>query len=510
MVWRYRKPPLAAVTHRRKIMPGPASNNQWKPVEARMLIGGDWVSSNQRIDVFNPARPDELVGTIARGTPAMVERAIAAAKAAQPEWAAKTYSQRAETLAKVLDRLSDDIDERVVLFVRENGKTSAEAKGELVGLPVRQRLTLELAPELDKGTELPAPNGKTRIGHLPYGVVVSIVPWNAPVGLAFLQIIPALLAGNTVVLKPPDTCPLSLIRAIEMIAPLLPPGLVNLVTGMPGEIGDTLTMHPDVGKVAFTGSVPSARKIMANAAQTIKGITLELGGNDAAILLDDADLGEASMQRMANAVYRMTGQVCMAIKRIYVPETIKDKFLPAFTKTVDKIVVGDGLDPSVTMGPMHTRRALNRAENIVADAQKRGANVQILGQVPDKMGFHRGHFMQPTVVSDIAEDAPLMAEEQFCPAVPVATYKDVDDAIARANATMYGFGGSIWSKNIARASDLARRLHAGSVFVNTHGTESVNRKAPYGGVKQSGIGRRAGMEGIREYLQYQTLTTFET
>jgi acyl-CoA reductase-like NAD-dependent aldehyde dehydrogenase len=335
------------------------------------------------------------------------------------------------------------------------------------------------------------------------------VPWNAPVGLAFLQIIPALLAGNTIVLKPPETCPLSLIHAIEMIAPLLPPGVINVVTGMPAEIGDTLTTHPDVDKVAFTGSVPSARKIMANAAQTIKGITLELGGNDAAILLEDADLGDASMKRMATAVYRMTGQVCMAVKRIYAPESIRDQFLDAFTRAVDKIVVGDGLDPAVTMGPMHTARALDRAQSLVADAARRGANVQVLGQIPDQEAFRRGHFMQPTVVSDIAEDAPLMAEEQFCPAVPVASYRDVDDAIARANSTIYGFGGSIWSRDIDRASGLARRLHAGAVFVNTHGTESVNRKLPYGGIKQSGIGRRAGIEGIREYMQVQTLTTFE-
>ena len=158
---------------------------------------------------------------------------------------------------------------------------------------------------------------------------------------------------------------------------------------------------------------------------------------------------------------------------------------------------------------MHTARALDRAQGMVADAEKRSAKVRVLGQVPDKAGFGRGHFMRPTVVSDIAEDARLMVEEQFCPVVPVSTYRDVDDAIARANATIYGFGGSIWSRNIRRASDLARQLHAGTVFVNTHGTESVNRKLPYGGVKQSGIGRRAGIEGIREYLQVQTLTTFE-
>jgi acyl-CoA reductase-like NAD-dependent aldehyde dehydrogenase len=474
-----------------------------------MLIGGEWVSAGQRIDVFNPARPDELVGTVPRGTAQDVENAIAAAKLAQPAWAAKTYTERARVIAPLLEQLGADVDERAVLYVRENGKTMAEAKGEIAGVPARQRLTLDLAAELDQRNEIQSPHGRSYVGYLPFGVVVSIVPWNAPVSLAFLQIIPALLAGNTVVVKPPETCPLSLIHTIEMIAPLLPPGVVNVVTGLPGEIGDTLTSHSGVDKVAFTGSVQAARSIMANAAQTIKGITLELGGNDPAILLEDADLSDAAMERMAKSVYRMTGQVCMAIKRIYVPESIQGKFLAAFTRAVDRIVTGDGLDPAVTMGPMHTARALDRAHTIVADAAQRGAKVQVLGQVPDKSAFQHGHFMQPTVVSDIAEDSRLMAEEQFCPAVPVATYRDVDEAIGRANATIYGFGGSIWTRNIARGADLARRLNAGTVFVNAHGTESVNRKLPYGGVKQSGIGRRAGIEGVREYMQIQTLTTFE-
>jgi len=474
-----------------------------------MLIGGEWANSDRRIDVFNPARPDELVGTIPRGAPGDAECAIAAAKSAQPDWASKTYGERAKIIAPVLERLAADIDERAVLYVRENGKTIAEARGELAGVPARQRLTLELAEELDHRREVESPHGRSFVGFVPFGVVVSIVPWNAPVSLAFLQIIPALLAGNTIVVKPPETCPLSLMRAIEMIAPLLPPGVINVVTGLPAEIGDTLTTHPDVNKVAFTGSVPSARRIMANAALTIKGITLELGGNDPAILLEDADLGDAAMERMAKSVYRMTGQVCMAIKRIYVPESIKEKFLDAFTRTVNKIVVGDGLDTAVTMGPMHTARALDRAKGLVAGAATRGAKVQVLGQIADEATFAGGHFMQPTVVSDIAEDAQLMVEEQFCPAIPVATYRDVHDALARANSTIYGFGGSIWSRDIGRATELARQLNAGTVFVNTHGTESVNRKLPYGGIKQSGIGRRAGIEGIREYLQVQTLTTFE-
>jgi acyl-CoA reductase-like NAD-dependent aldehyde dehydrogenase len=168
------------------------------------------------------------------------------------------------------------------------------------------------------------------------------------------------------------------------------------------------------------------------------------------------------------------------------------------------------LDPDVTMGPMHTAVALQRASGLVADAKRRNATVIELGKIKDKALFERGHFMRPTVVTDIDDDAPLMAQEQFCPAIPIATYDDLDDAIARANATIYGLGGSVWSKDVAKAATLARRIQAGSVFVNTHGTESINRKAPYGGVKQSGIGRRAGIEGIREYMQIQTLTTYES
>jgi acyl-CoA reductase-like NAD-dependent aldehyde dehydrogenase len=490
-------------------MPTTVLNGERAPVHARMLIGGEWTSSNHTIEVFNPARPDELVGTVPRGTPDDVERAIRAAAAAQPVWASKTYTARAKILAPLLDVLARDVEDRAVLYVRENGKTSAEAKGELAGVPSRQRLTLELADVLDRQQEFESPHGRSFVGYLPYGVVVSIVPWNAPLSLAFLQIVPALLVGNTIVLKPPETCPLSLMRAIEMIAPLLPAGVLNVVTGMPADIGDTLTMHPDVKKVAFTGSVLAARKIMANAAQTIKGITLELGGNDPAILLEDADLGDAAMDRMAKSVYRMTGQVCMAIKRIYVPEAIEREFLDAFTRAAGKIVTGDGLDPTVSMGPMHTARSLDRAQSLITDAAKRGGTVTVAGQVPDKAMFARGHFMQPTIVTNVPDDAPLMAEEQFCPAVPIATYRELDDVIARANSTIYGFGGSIWSRDISRASDLARQLQAGTVFVNTHGTESVNRTLPYGGIKQSGIGRRAGIEGIREYQQVQTLSTFE-
>lgn len=486
-----------------------ATNTQ-TPIHARLLINGEWVDGAERVEVRNPARPDELVGTVVRGTPADVDRAVAAAKAAQVGWGALGYRARGEILTRCLDAMDENIDTRAFLFVRENGKTLREARGELVGVSQRQRLTLELIEGLEQDRLMEAPNGRTIITRRPYGVVVSIVPWNTPVGLAFMQIVPALLAGNTVVVKPPETCPLALIKTIEQIAGILPPGALNVVTGLPSEIGDRLTTHPDVGKIGFTGSIPAARNIMANASQTIKSVTLELGGNDPAIVLDDADLSEESMQRMANAVFRMSGQVCMAVKRIYVPQAMKDKFLDAFIKVADKVVVGDGLEAKVTMGPLHTEKGLIRANGLVEDAQRRGATVMRLGKIDNTETFKSGYFMQPTVVSDVPDDALLMAEEQFCPAIPITAYSDLDEALRRANATIHGLGGSVWGRDADRAFAVARRVESGTVWVNTHGTEWINRRAPYGGIKQSGLGRRAGREGIEEYMQIQTLTALES
>ena len=479
------------------------------PIHETMLIGGQPVDGAARIEVRNPARPDDLVGTIVRGTPEHVNAAVAAAKSAQPSWAAQTFAARAATLAKALGRLENDIERRAAVFVRENGKPLAEARGEIASVPKRQRMALAFAPELDAGRSLAAPHGRTFVFDRPYGVVVSIVPWNSPLALAFTQIVAALLAGNCVVLKPPETCPLALIRAVMMFAEELPPGTMNVVTGLPGEIGDALTTHPDVGKIGFTGSIPSARHIMANAAQTIKGVTLELGGNDAAIILEDAAFDPPTMKAMLDATFYMTGQVCMAIKRIYVPTKRRDEFLQSFRKAGESIVVGDGLEPAVNMGPLHTRKAQSRAEGLLDDAKRRGAEVVELGRIDSEATFASGYFMRPVVVSGIADDALLMAEEQFCPAIPVATYDDVDEAITRANQSVFGLSGSIWSRDVDRALQIARRIEAGQVWVNTHGVHAINHLAPYGGVKQSGIGRKSGIEGIREYVQSQTITTHE-
>jgi acyl-CoA reductase-like NAD-dependent aldehyde dehydrogenase len=483
--------------------------NSEAPITEYMLICGMRVDGPVRLEVRNPARPDDLVGTIVRGAPEHVDQAVAAAKGVQPAWASLTFSERADLLAGALTRLEGDIEARAAVFVRENGKPLAEARGELLGAPKRQRLAFAFAPELDAGRNLAAPHGQTLVVYRPYGVVVSIVPWNSPVTLALTQIVAALLAGNCVVLKPPESCPLALIRSVVMLAEGLPAGTINVVTGLPSEIGDALTTHPDVGKIGFTGSIPSARHIMANAAQSIKGVTLELGGNDPAIVLDDADLGASTMQAMLNATFQMTGQVCMAIKRIYVPAKRRDEFLDAFCRSVDAIVVGDGLEPTVTMGPLHTQKARIRAQALLDDAARRGADVRQLGKIDDEATFSGGYFMRPTVVTGIPDDAPLMTEEQFCPAIPVAAYDDLDEVIARANQSIFGLSGSIWSRDMKRAVDIARKIEAGQVWINSHGPHAINHQAPYGGVKQSGIGRKSGFEGILEYVQSQTITTHE-
>jgi acyl-CoA reductase-like NAD-dependent aldehyde dehydrogenase len=477
--------------------------------DAPLLIAKEALMPGPRLAVRNPANPDEIVGTIVRGTPQQIETAIEAARNAQRSWSERSYMDRASYLGAALDNLRDGVDERAKLYVRENGKTLAEARRELTDIEPRARLTLELATELMGIRELPAPHGRTYITEVPFGVVVSIVPWNAPVSLACMQIVPALLAGNTVVVKAPESCPLALIRTVQKLAESLPAGTLNLVTGLPSEIGDALTLDPNVRKIGFTGSIPAARTILCNAAQSIKSVTCELGGNDPAIILSDADLSEDMLARMAGIIFRMTGQVCMAIKRIYVADAIYDRFIDGFCAVAGRIVVGDGLRPSVTMGPLHTSAGLERANSYVDDASRRGAKLRTVGSIEDRQAFDKGHFMLPTIVAEIDDDAPLVAQEQFCPAIPVLRYRSIEDALDRANATIFGLGGSVWGGDLDRARSIASQVQAGTVFVNTHGTNSVNRQAPYGGMKQSGNGRRAGIEGLREYLQLKTLTTHE-
>jgi aldehyde dehydrogenase len=475
------------------------------PQYSPMIIGDARIVTDQPFIVTNPAESEEPVGTIGLGGSEHVVAAIAAAKEAQPKWGHVSFRERAAILDAALNRVGEVAGALGELYTRENGRTLKEAEGELASIVPNQRLTIGWAGQFDPA-EIERGSGTTRLSYVPYGIVVSIVPWNAPAALAFLQVIPALLAGNAVVVKPPETCPLTLLALLRALAEGLPAGLVNAVTGLPDAIGAALTTHRDVGKIAFTGGAVSAARIGAQSSQTVKSLTLELGGNDPAILLPGTAPDAAMLTAMRRSVFMNTGQVCMAIKRFYVQEEDAAAFVQGFSECVDALAVGNGLRPQVTMGPLHTRAALDRSRALVEDARGRGATIRPLGTIDDGAAFDRGHFMQPTIVTDIADGARLMVEEQFCPAIPIATYRDLDDAIARANATEFGLSASVWGHDAERAAAVAADIEAGTVFVNGHGVASLDRRMPYGGLKRSGQGRKAAREGILEYCQSKVIT----
>ncbi len=306
--------------------------------------------------------------------------------------------------------------------------------------------------------------------------------------------------------RDPDAAELRGVVEAVRRAGMLPVGLVNAVTGLPEAIGATLTTHRDVAKIAFTGGASSAARIGAQSSQTVKSVTLELGGNDPAILLPGTTPDTAMLSALRRSVFMNTGQVCMAIKRIYVHENDAAAFVRDFSDCVDGLVVGNGLEPHVTMGPLHSQAALDRSRAFINDAQARGATIRPLGTIDDNDSFGRGYFMRPTLVTDIADDAPLMAEEQFCPALPIATYHDLDDAIVRANHTDFGLSASVWGLDLDKAAAVASQIEAGAVFINGHGVASLDRRMPYGGLKRSGQGRKAAREGILEYCQSQVMT----
>ena len=430
------------------------------------------------------------MATCARADKAQLDAAIAAAKNAFPAWAATPIEARRKLLLKIADALSARMPEFAKLLTEEQGKPLGHAMYEMGGTIAM----IQAFAAMDLPATVLRDNDQERITqqHVPLGVIAAITPWNFPMILLMIKVAPALLAGNTLVAKPAPTTPLTTMLFGELCSEILPPGVLNVIVDQ-NDLGGFLTQHPDIAKVAFTGSTATGRKVMASVAATIKRLTLELGGNDAAVVLDDVDVKEVAAKVFQGAMVN-SGQVCLAIKRVYVPDSLYEAMCEELASLAKGWVVGDGLDPATQMGPLQNKVQFEKVKEFIEDARTQG-KIIAGGKALDRDGF----FIAPTIVRDIPDSARLVQEEQFGPVLPVLRYSDLDDAIARVNSTEYGLGGTVWGKDAKRAFDVASRITSGTVWVNKH--LELPPDIPFGGAKQSGFGTEMGQEGLEEFTQ---------
>jgi acyl-CoA reductase-like NAD-dependent aldehyde dehydrogenase len=472
--------------------------------EAGVLIAGEW-QPRPAAPVRNPARPQEVAGFCALGTRDDVDQAVSVAVRAQRDWGGLKAEERGTILAGVLPALDQDLDGRARLLSTEQGKTIHEARLEVGFSGAIFSGFIELAGKVDWRSRSDGPLARVEISRRQRGVVAGFVPSNWPLGVAALKLAPALLAGNAVVLKPNPSCPMAVTDMVRRLSEAIPAGLVSLVTGADEEVAMPLIDHPLVDHVSFTGSIETGSKVMARCARNVKSLTLELGGNDPAIILADAVFDGDFFDRLRTGVFATSGQVCLGVKRIYVPRPRLREFLDGFVTSCEELVMGDPLDEAVTIGPVHTAKQVERAHSMTDQARSSGATVTVVGT--ERRHDSEGFFVRPTIVVEPNDDADIVQEEQFAPIIPVLPYDTVDEVIDRANQTRYGLGSSLWTSDEEGAYQLlAPRLRAGTVFVNNHGIFAQVLDAPAGGVKQSGFGREFGVAGIAEYTHLQTVS----
>ena len=455
----------------------------------KLLINGAMVAGDATMDVINPAT-EEPVATCARASMAQLDQAVAAAKAAFPAWSKTSIEDRRKALIAMADAIQANIPELARLLTQEQGKPLEAAMGEIFGASAffRYFASLDLPARVIQDTA----EGKIEIRRKPLGVIGAIVPWNFPIILMAFKVPAALLAGNTIVLKPAATT----LRIAELVKDLLPPGVLNVIADA-NDLGAAITSHPDIRKISFTGSTETGKRVMAGAASALKRVTLELGGNDAAIVMGDVD-PVLTAPKIFNAAFQNSGQVCIAAKRIYVHESIYDAMCDELAKLADAAVLGDGLEQGTQFGPLQNKAQFDKVLGYI-EAGRRDGKVIAGGE---RQG-DKGYFIRPTIVRDITDGSPLVDEEQFGPVLPIIKYADADEAVARANASDYGLGGSIWAKDSDKAWDLAAGMESGTVWINKHA--DLQPHLPFGGAKFSGLGSELGQEGLNEFTQIQVL-----
>jgi acyl-CoA reductase-like NAD-dependent aldehyde dehydrogenase len=459
-----------------------------------LIINGEKLETEKTFDVINPA-----TGAVFAQAPdcsrSQLDLAVETANSAFQSWKFDEAARR-EALSACAGILRSSAGELGRILTAEQGKTFKQAKGEIEWAA----WWVEEALSIDIPIDIVADNKDQRIElhRKPLGVIGAIMPWNYPIILSISKIAPALLVGNTVVLKPSPYTPLSSLRMGELFSAVLPPGVLNIISGG-DELGAWMTSHSGIHKVTFTGSVATGKKVAQSTALRLNRATLELGGNDAAIVLPDIDPKQIA-RKIFDRAFSQNGQACIAIKRLYVHESIYDEMVDELKELAEKEILGDGLDPGVNMGPINNLAQLKRVIELTEDAKKHGGNIVIGGKRLD----HPGYFFPPTIVTNVTEGVRLVDEEQFGPVLPIIPFSDIDDVITRANATDFGLGGSVWTNDLDLGKELAARLECGSAAVNHH--TDFEPKIPFGGSKLSGYGIQNGVWGLDELCQLQVIS----
>jgi len=458
------------------------------------IVNGRSMPQTQTFDALNPAT-GAVIAKVAHSTPQEVDAAITAAQAQQPAWAALGDAGRRAFLHKIADAIKANAEPLAQWVTREQGKplggngegSIPGSRFELMGCEAWTRATADI----DIPVEVVFEDDQRRdeVHRQPYGVVGAIAPWNWPLLIAMWQIAPSLRMGNTVVIKPSEHTSACSLAFLKIIADVLPPGVLNTVSG-PADVGSRLVDDPRIGKILFTGSATTGAKVAATAARHITPSTLELGGNDAAIVLPDADPATIAMGLFWGAFLNM-GQTCACVKRLYVPDTLHDQIVAALANIARAMPLGDGMQPDVAMGPIQNRMQFEKVVKLVDAARAAGATV-VCGGEPQN---GPGNFYPLTLVTDVHDGNPLVDEEQFGPVLPIIRYTDVDDAVNRANRPSVGLGASVWARDLTQARAIAMRLQAGTVWINQHGT--IHPLVPFGGSKRSGWGVEFGVEGLK-------------
>lgn len=469
----------------------------------RMLINGELVASKRVFDVINPATGNSFAQAPSASRD-MVDSAIVAAREGFVKWSGMPSSERSSMLLRASEILESNRSKLEELLSTEQGKP-------LTGAQSETSTAISMFKEAAKVRNLPVRTVKEstdhtlQVRHQPVGVVVGITPWNYPLSLGCGKICKALAYGNSVILKPSPFTPLTSLFVGELLQSVFPKGVVNVIVGddtIPGEVsvGQLLTEDPRINLVSFTGSVATGKRVMAACAANMTRVMLELGGNDPAIVLADADIPAAAKGIFTIAMSN-SGQICCAVKRVYVHESIFDSFVAELVKLAEEVKVGPGLEPGTTMGPLNNKAQFERVKMLLADAVERGGKVEVGGNCPSSGGY----FIEPTVVTNVTDETRLVHEEQFGPVLPVLSFSSEADVIARANNSVYGLGASVWGRNSDALNRIADQLEAGIVWTNQHAV--LREGAPFGGFKQSGFRREGdfGPSDLDTYTEVQAV-----